>query len=577
VIVYGDRERVEPLADVLARIRELLGRSERSEPERRQAHAAELAIECGKLAQGLLDRELDARGAEELTPLSAACARLCLAAGRHFLGAPMADIREQLARCEGLAGDWVLCLREPEGYAFYALYPELYVQAARALEPEKQVQVIGIRSIGTSLAGFVAAALDSSRLPFSVRPTGHPFARELRIGEPLAAALLRDCSDTLFVVVDEGPGMSGSSFSAVARWLLEHGVPLPQIALLPSHAGEPGAESPAAVRELYRELPRSYVPFEQAIEPRVASWFADTTGELREPPLDIAGGRWRALLYPGGAPYPASHVRDERRKYVLRGEREWLMKYVGLGAGSRAIVARLRALSDAGFTPELASARHGFVLSRWLSGARPLPLAELDRSALVEQVGHYLAFLALRFPVSARDAGAAPLQLFELLTHNATELLGEERARALDRYRAALPMLTASQRPTATDNKLDAHEWLVLDDGRLRKCDAEAHHAAHDCIGAQDPAWDVAGASIELALSEPERELVIRALHDGANVRVDLLKLRFYELAYLAFRAGYAHYAQRALEPVAPADAARFAEQKRRYGERLSELTSADR
>jgi hypothetical protein len=291
--------------------------------------------------------------------------------------------------------------------------------------------------------------------------------------------------------------------------------------------------------------------------------------------MDVAGGRWRTLLFAPGATYPASHVRDERRKYLLRGEREWLMKYVGLGAGSGAIVARLRALSDAGFTPELASARHGFVLSRWLSGARPLPLAQLERSALVEQLGRYLAFLARNFPVSARAAGASPLQLFELLTHNSRELLGEERARSLAHYRAALPVLTASHRPTATDNKLDAHEWLVLDDGTLRKCDAEAHHAAHDCIGAQDPAWDIAGASVEFALSERERELVCRALHDGANVRVDALKLRFFELAYLAFRAGYAHYAERALESVAPEDAARFAAQKQRYRDQLRVLTSA--
>ena len=51
---------------------------------------------------------------------------------------------------------------EPEGFAFYALYPEMYAEAARRLLRAARPQhatVIGLRSIGTTLSAVVAAEL----------------------------------------------------------------------------------------------------------------------------------------------------------------------------------------------------------------------------------------------------------------------------------------------------------------------------------------------------------------------------------------------------------------------------------
>ena len=47
----------------------------------------------------------------------------------------------------------------PEGFAFYAVYPEAYIEAARSLRLSAPPRVIGIRSIGTTLGAVVAAAL----------------------------------------------------------------------------------------------------------------------------------------------------------------------------------------------------------------------------------------------------------------------------------------------------------------------------------------------------------------------------------------------------------------------------------
>jgi hypothetical protein len=85
--------------------------------------------------------------------------------------------------------------------------------------------------------------------------------------------------------------------------------------------------------------------------------------------------------------------------------------------------------------------------------------------------------------------------------HNTAEALGEAAATWFDRWSAAdLARLGARARPVETDNRMQAWEWLALPDGRLLKADAVDHHAAHDLVGCQDIAWDVAGAMVELGL-----------------------------------------------------------------------------
>ena len=82
-------------------------------------------------------------------------------------------------------------------------------------------------------------------------------------------------------------------------------------------------------------------------------------------------------------------------------------------------------------------------------------------------------------------------------------------------------------------------EWLVCRDGRVLKCDALDHHAGHDVIGAQDVAWDVVGAEVELELSEAERAALVEAVVRGTGYRALPLQLPFFTIAYLAFQVGY--------------------------------------
>jgi hypothetical protein len=593
MIVYGDRDRSVETGSVRVGLRRLGRAAMHALPGlSRREICTELVIETGALSQGILDWRFQQRGCDDIGEHERACALLCTAAGQ-LLVLSLAQEGQKPSPAEswtcGLAAlelalealgllelPSVLELREPEGYAYYGLYPELYAAAARELAQgaPTQVQVIGIRSIGTSLAGVVCATL-GARAAWTVRPVGHPFARTLRIGARLRAALLHDAKNTRYAIVDEGPGLSGSSFAAVSQWLLGHGVEPSQICFLPSHPGAPGARCAARFRGEYLRAQRYHKDFQAHFGGALPHWFEDILGApLDEPPRDVSGGSWRALLYERPAQYPRSYVPDERRKYLLKAQGStFLMKFAGLGATASTWLDRVRALGASGLSPPLCGARYGFTLTPWLGAARPLDVVAVERTIIIDSVARYLTFLAERFPVPARQ-GAGPDALLQMARHNLQELFGGACADTLERFTELLPSLNATHRPIATDNKLDAYEWLYLPDGRLLKADALEHSHAHDLIGCQDLAWDVAGAFVELGLGEDERETLLAHLRDRGGLRFSADKLHFFQLVYLAFRAGHATQAEGALSAW-PADAQRMKRAKRAYTAQLQALLAA--
>src|SRR5262249_8426259 len=155
--------------------------------------------------------------------------------------------------------------------------------------------VIGIRSIGTTLSAVTASAARLRGIPaerFTVRPSGHPYNRrtEFSDGELVIVRSGISCN-AVFLIVDEGPGLSGSSFLSVAESLEQAGVPREQIILLPAH--EPNPEtlcSPDAARRW-----RRFRCVAAASEP---VW---RTGKE----CFIGGGQWRSRLFQGESEWPA--------------------------------------------------------------------------------------------------------------------------------------------------------------------------------------------------------------------------------------------------------------------------------
>jgi hypothetical protein len=586
MLVYGDAERIEATRDRIGGLERALGTLRTLTPGI-ERHAALVAafLAAAELVQGLADAAFEARGFDARSTAQDAGMRLLMvlaAAVERSWRSGFADAGgcpdRLLDALKALDLPASIRTRQAEGYAFYALYPEAYLEAARALKGVSPVCVIGIRSIGAGLSALVAAALDAPP-PVTVRPVGHPFERRLAVSPELADEI-RSGSGGTFAIVDEGPGLSGSSFGAVADWLEANGVARGRIHAFPSHPGDLGPQASAAHRERWAALPRHVIDFEDLVlrsetpAHRLESWVADLVGAALAPPEDLSGGAWRAQVYASEADWPAANIQQERRKYRLRTETgSWLLKFAGLGREGAAKRARGRLLFEAGFTPEVAGYRHGFLVGRWVEEARPVDLAAVDRPRLLDRVAQYLAFRA-RHLAAPEIRGATAGDLLAMARHNAAQALGTEAASALDPWEARLPALEARIRRVDTDNRMQALEWLQRWDGSFLKADALDHSAAHDLVGGQDIAWDVAGAAAELGLSEEEIERLRAGVARESGHPVDAELLAFSRRAYLAFQLGAAILSAQALAGC-PAEAARLGRAAERYGQMLAGLLEA--
>jgi hypothetical protein len=207
--------------------------------------------------------------------------------------------------------------------------------------------VIGIRSIGTSLAPVVAAALNAPA-PVTVRPTGHPFARELHLSPELEIEWA--AHPGRFAIVDEGPGLSGSSFGAVADALERLGIARERIAFIPGHAGDLGPQASPEHRARWSAALRPTSKFEDVILPRLQAGVAALVGPAVQPLRDLSGGAWRELRT--WSELPPIHAGMERRKFLhTAADGPWLVKFAGLGRIGGAKLDRARGLHAAGFTP----------------------------------------------------------------------------------------------------------------------------------------------------------------------------------------------------------------------------------
>jgi hypothetical protein len=156
-----------------------------------------------------------------------------------------------------------------------------------------------------------------------------------------------------------------------------------------------------------------------------------------------------------------------------------------------------------------------------------------------------------------------------MASFNAGEALGSEAAEAFGIWKERLPELASLARPVLTDNRMHAWEWLVTPEGKILKADALDHHAANDLVGAQDPAWDLAGAVVELELSDDERGRLVERVERSRRVKTPPDQLRFYTQAYLAFQLGWHTLAAQALEGIDPGEAAAMRRQSGLYADRL--------
>jgi hypothetical protein len=576
MLVYGDIERTENASALRHSLAEALSKIDVMTPGlQRHAALVRAFIETGAFVQAIADAEFKERGFDAGSHRQEIGARLLLSIAsaikrswRDGFHTPVTVLASAGLLLQALDYAGPLDVRRPEGYAFYALYPETYLDAARASGLGSDCRVIGIRSIGTGLAAMVATALGARR-PITLRPTGHPFRREISIGPELATELTAITARD-FAIVDEGPGLSGSSFAAVADWLESRGVAGRRIHFFPSHSGSPGAQASPENRRRWSHSHRHVVEFDEALvrspncEHRLETWIADLIGPLDEPLLNISGGAWRHLRYSGEHLWPPADPRMERRKFLARANgKQWLAKFSGLGAVGERKLHKARMLHRAGFGPEVAGLCHGFLVQRWVDGAA-LEVEACDKNRLTDSLGRYLG---LRAGFDATNGGASLQALFEMARHNTEQALGGDRADQLDRFFGRIGLAgDLSVHRIDSDNRLHVWEWLRLRDGRLMKMDGLDHSSSHDLVGCQDIAWDIAGAAVEHDLSPAELAKLCHLVERQSGRTVERDLVRVMTPCYLAFQMGLWTFAGAANS----AEAARTTTAIRRYQLRLT-------
>jgi hypothetical protein len=430
------------------------------------------------------------------------------------------DLHSLLAPVRALPVFEQLSISIPEGFAYYALHPFAYADVMRQLPFCAHLLVVGIRSIGTTLSSVAAAAVRSRGITaerITVRPQGHPYNRTVEFTAEQKAAVSRAVSlGASFAVVDEGPGLSGSSFLAAAEALERAGVPAERILFISSHAPNIDAlcaENAACRWQRFRCIPVS----NETRRPTAAVEF-------------IGGGQWRRRTLASESEWPAAWTSLERLKYLSspeQGERRFF-KFAGLGHYGDVVFERERKVAAAGFGLMPREESDGFVSYPWIE-TRPLAARDLSGKILA-RLAEYCAFRRRAFTIELSNLDA----LEKMAQHNLREL-GFDSAVEL-----------RLKHPVIADGRMQPHEWLLSMESKLLKIDSGSHGDDHFFPGPTDIAWDLAGAIVEWRMDDRQRAEFLDRYHsatgEDANARID-----GYIKAYTVFRLAYCLMAANAM------------------------------
>ncbi len=418
----------------------------------------------------------------------------------------------------------VLKVSPPEGFAYYALHPLDYSDLATSMpRTSGAALVIGIRSIGATLSALVAAAfrLRGVRVArMTVRPEGHPYDRRAKFTSGQAELVQESAnSQAEFVVADEGPGMSGSSFLSVGDALLGCHVPRERIAFLCSRIPDPDTLRAANGGERWRSFRTYYVK---------KNWRLPADAKIY-----VGGGEWRRPLLGDTAQWSACWTQMERLKF-LTADRSSLFKFEGFGRYGEIVVERAKRIADAGFGPTPVDFAQGFSLCPVIAG-HPATSRDLSTNHLLRMAA-YCAFRAREFRC---DQDPDWRQLETMVRFN----FGQEFGIDLPFE----PGILANPSPVVVDGKMMPHEWICSRSGELSKVDNANHGDDHFFPGPTDIAWDLAGAIVEWDMDAAAARRFVTEYERLSGDRVGE-RLPGFLMAYAVFRLGYCNMAAAAMK-----------------------------
>jgi hypothetical protein len=537
---------------------------------------------------------------------------------------PNTDLASKLLQLkvslEAITMPEAMTITVPEGFAYYALHPLAFAGVLDKISSSaKRAAVIGIRTIGSTLSAVTAAAarkrgLHAERI--TVRPIGHPYDRRTEFSPGQLQFVRKEISaGAEFLIVDEGPGLSGSSFLSVGESLVQAGVTPEKVTLIGSH--EPNVDALCAP-----EGPRRWRQFRSiaAIVP------------ISKPPeaeVWIGGGEWRrhflssevrplfVLVDPvkveaqdftacgktlfeearrvsgqdfsragqTSLPYRRRQARSPRicsgapqtaeRTEGMHQHLKWLswpaswsnferLKYLSSSTCAEPRFFKFLGLAHYGgrvLERETQVARAGFgpqpkmedegFVSYPLISGRPMTASDLSESVL-GRMAVYCAFRLHNFHAETVNLNS----LQQMAVHNLQELKLE------------MPVRLQLEKPVLVDARMQPHEWLLTSTGQMLKTDSGSHGDDHFFPGVSDIAWDLAGAIVEWQMDQQQSgvflEMYRRASGDDAKPRIaNFIK------AYTVFRCAFCMMAANAMQGTE--EQARLEQAAANYGEALIE------
>lgn len=499
-------------------------------------------VVSGQAESSLAD--CNSRHAEAVARISDALAEN-LVAGKPFDGA---ELSHQL---QTAAEPFPRSVRvsSPEGFAYYALHPEDFADAIRTEPHPGSMAIVGIRSIGTVLSAIAASAArkqGSTASRITVRPTGHPYDRQTRLTEAQRRWIRRGRDRrSRFLVLDEGPGLSGSSFISVGESLIEAGAEPSSITLV-------GTRDPDPAQLCAPDAARRWKRFRwKKATSRILERFNSSAS--------LSAGAWRGHFLDEVADWPPCWPEMETAKF-LSSDGNSIFKFEGFGRFGKDAREGAATISEAGFGPQVENAGDG-MNAYPVIGGRPCTRSQLS-SSLLDHMARYCAFRRGAFPAPRHNSSA----IEEMVRFN----FKQQTARELE-----IPAgIFQSEHPAYVDSRMQPHKWIASPDGRILKLDACTHGDDHFLPGPTDILWDLAGAIVEWDMDRHAEQSFVTKYHELVGSKKDD-RLPFFVLAYTVFRMSYSKMAMAATAQVDECFRLRGAYQS--YGRRLNLSTTGQK
>ncbi len=391
---------------------------------------------------------------------------------------------------------------------------------ARFPERAQPLLVLGLRTAGSYFVPLLRALLMAEGYrtvdSLTIHPDKGPGARE-------SAELSRCARAGHGVVILDDPPFTGDTFVLAVDMVRKIGFASDQVTvLIPAHPARPDCgkslSSTGTVVLVLEpgEWHKQRLLHPKWVETRLAEYFQGERYAGSCVVVSAAADEINRRL--------ASESRDARcdrlkRVYEVRlqtpegGEetRYILAKSVGWGwLGYHAFLAGTRL---AGFVPPVHGLRDGILYSEWMPQPPTANPEAEDREQRVQTTVSYIAARVRLLGLEKRPAPALGLH-----QHDGFRLLEKVLSRAYGRFLTAVLMRPRVRHhlaqqpcpcPTLIDGRMERSEWIAGPCGPL-KTDYEHHGMGKNELNVLDPAYDLADAVLQLALSPEEESRLIR-------------------------------------------------------------------